>query len=110
MAKDWKDRLGVVYSTNKDYKYESDNVESVETLPPEKQILKVEIDRKHRKGKVVTLVTEFVGTDNDLKELGKTLKTKCGVGGSAKEGTIILQGEWLIKVKTILTDLGYRLK
>ena len=110
MAKDWKDRLGVVYSTNQDYEYDTGKIEDPETLPANQQILKVAIDKKHRKGKVVTLVNGFVGTDDDLKDLSKILKTKCGVGGSAKEGTIILQGAWLDKVKTILNDLGYQVK
>ncbi len=110
MAKDWKDRLGVVFSTDPDYHYESDRVEDSETLPAGQQILKVAVDRKHRKGKVVTLVNGFVGAEDDLKDLSKILKTKCGVGGSAKEGVIILQGEWLDKVKTILLDLGYQTK
>ena len=110
MVKDWKNRLGVVYSTNKDFEYDTGNVEDPETLPADQQILKVAIDKKHRKGKIVTLVSGFVGTDDDLKDLSKILKTKCGVGGSAKEGTIILQGAWLDKVKTILNDLGYQVK
>jgi translation initiation factor 1 len=110
MAKDWKDRLGVVFSTDPDYQYETDGTEESETLPAEQQILKISIDRKHRKGKVVTLIDGFVGTEDDLKNLSKVLKTKCGVGGSTKEGKIILQGEWREKVKTILIDLGYRVK
>ncbi len=106
---DWKDRLNVVYSTNKDFEYEFDNEEEQETLPPEKQKLKVSIDRKKRKGKSVTLIDGFVGTDDDLKELAKLLKTKCGVGGSAKNGEIIIQGEFIQKVKDILKAEGYKI-
>jgi translation initiation factor 1 len=107
---DWKERLNVVYSTNKDFEYEYDAAAEEETLSPEKQKLKISIDRKKRKGKSVTLIEGFVGTEDDLKNLAKLLKTKCGVGGSAKNSEIIIQGEFIQKLKDILTELGYKVK
>lgn len=107
---DWKDRLNVVYSTNSDFDYEHDENEEEETLEPNKQQLKVSIDRKKRKGKSVTLVEGFVGAEDDMKDLAKILKTKCGVGGSAKEGEIIIQGEFKQKVAEILKSLNYKVK
>lgn len=104
---DWKDRLNVVYSTNKDYNYEMEDDEEQITLPASQQHLRVQLDRKNRGGKVVTLVTGFVGTENDLKELGKLLKSKCGVGGSAKDGEIIVQGDFKQKVLELLKKEGY---
>ena len=87
---DWKDRLNVVYSTNPDFRYETPDEEEASTLPPSQQKLRVQLDRKNRGGKVVTLVTGFTGSDDDLKELGRLLKSKCGVGGTAKDGEIIV--------------------
>ena len=104
---DWKDRLNVVYSTNPDFGYEMDNDEEQVTLDKDKQNLRVSIDKKNRGGKVVTLITGFIGTENDLKELGKLLKSKCGVGGSARDGEILIQGDLRQKVKEILTKEGY---
>jgi translation initiation factor 1 len=105
-----KDRKGVVYSTSDDFEYRYEEDEQAETLPPQQQKLRVMIDRKKRKGKEVTLVTGFVGTDDDLKELGKTLKTKCGVGGSAKDGEIIIQGNQKEKALKLLLEMGYKAK
>ena len=108
--KDWKKRLGVVFSTNPDYKYEEETDEQAETLPPDRQKLIVSIDRRNRGGKQVTLVTGFVGSDEDLADLGKTLKVKFGVGGSAKNGEITVQGDFRDKVTALLTDMGYKAK
>ena len=107
---DWKERLGVVYSTNPDFKYEAAQPEQVETLAPGKQRLIVRIDRRNRGGKQVTLVEGFVGSQEDLAALGRTLKVKCGVGGAAKDGEITIQGDLRDKVVSILTSLGYNAK
>ena len=110
MANDWKDRLGMVYSTNPDFKYETDSAENQETLPANKQDLRVQLDKKQRNGKKATLITGFVGKDDDLKELAKMLKTRCGVGGSAKDGEILIQGDFCNKVIEILKSAGYKAK
>ena len=105
-----KERLNVVYSTNPDFNYEFDSEEQVETLPNGQQKLYVSIDRKQRAGKEVTLVEGFVGTEDDLKELGKLLKSKCGVGGSVKDGEILIQGNFRDKIYDLLTKEGYGVK
>ena len=107
---DWKSRLGVVYSTNPNFQYETAPEAEAETLPPAKQRLIVAIDRRNRGGKQVTLVTGFVGKADDLKELGKALKTKCGVGGTAKDGEITIQGDRRDKVVALLKEMGYNAK
>ena len=104
---DWKDRLNVVYSTNPDFNYDMDDDQEQVTLDKSKQNLRVSLDRKNRGGKVVTLITGFAGTEDDLKELGKFLKSKCGVGGSAKDGEIIVQGDFKQKVLELLKKEGY---
>lgn len=104
---DWKDRLNVVYSTNPDFNYDVDGEEVSETLPTEKHPLKISLDKRNRKGKAVTLICGFVGKDNDLQELAKLLKTRCGVGGSAKEGEILIQGDFRNKILEILQKEGY---
>ena len=108
MAKDWKDRLGIVYSTNPDFEYQKEEHPQEETLSPDRQKLLVSLDKKQRKGKKVTLISGFIGTEEDLKELGKRLKVKLGVGGSAKDGEILIQGDLREKVKEILKQDGYR--
>ena len=110
MKSDKKNRINVVYSTNPDFNYEYNQENEAETLSPEKQNLRVTLDSKQRKGKIVTLIQGFIGTEDDLKELAKLLKNKCGVGGSVKDGEIIIQGEVKEKVLTILRDNKYRAK
>lgn len=105
-----KGRVNVVYSTNPDFSYEHDESEEQETLDPRDQDLRVLIDRKQRGGKIATVITGFVGTEDDLKDLGKTLKQKCGVGGSAKDGEIIIQGDQREKIMGLLSNMGYRAK
>lgn len=107
---DWKKRLGVVFSTNPDFTYEEETEQEPATLAPEKQHLIVSIDRKGRGGKQVTLVTGFVGTSEDLTELGRTLKVKCGVGGTAKDGEITIQGDFRDRVVALLKEMGYKAK
>lgn len=107
---DKKKRINVVYSTNPNFSYEFDEVSEPETLSPEKQNLRVVLDSKQRSGKTVTLIQGFVGKEDDLKELGKLLKNKCGVGGSIKDGEIIIQGALKDKVLAILKDHHYRAK
>ena len=104
---DWKDRLNVVYSTNPDYKYETEGVKEQDTLPQEKQQLRISLDKRNRKGKAVTLITGFIGSTEDLEALGKLLKVKCGVGGSAKDGEIIIQGDFRNKILELLKKEGY---
>lgn len=105
---DWKKNLNIVYSTNPDYHYEQDETPKEETIANEKQLLRIRLDTKQRRGKAVTLITGFVGTDEDLNVLGKMLKVKCGVGGSVKDGDIIVQGDVRDKVLTILQKEGYK--
>lgn len=107
---DWKDRLGVVYSTGNDFNYDYNREVEEKTLDSSSQKLFVTLDKKQRRGKQVTLVTGFIGKEEDLKELGKLLKSKCGVGGSAKYGEIIIQGDFRNRVKEILATEGYKVR
>ena len=102
-----KKKVNVVYSTNPNFNYEHDG-DDVDTLTPENQELKVMIDRKQRKGKSVTLITGFIGDEEDLKNLAKALKSRCGVGGSSKNGEILIQGEFKEKVFDLLINLGFK--
>jgi translation initiation factor 1 len=104
---DWKDRLNIVYSTNPEFQYSTDEKEETETLPKQQQKLRVSIEKNHRGGKTVTIVKNFVGSDEDIKELGRLLKTRCGVGGTTKEGEILIQGEFKEKIIEILKKEGY---
>ena len=103
-------RQGVVYSTDPGFAFQTDAPAEAVTLPPRQQQLRVQLDKKQRGGKQVTLVTGFVGREEDLQTLGKLLKTKCGVGGSAKENEIVVQGDLRAKVLEILLKEGYKAK
>ena len=105
-----KSRKNVVYSTNPDFDYDYDEEMEDETIDPEEQLLYVSIDRKQRGGKEVTLVENYVGPTDELKELGKFLKSKCGVGGSVKDGDILIQGSFKDKVADLLEKEGYKVR
>lgn len=107
MSKNKKKRVGIVYSTNPEYDYNYQEDANEESIPSNQQKLRVLLDRKKRKGKEVTLVTGYIGPDDDLKTLGKMLKSKCGVGGSVKDGEIILQGDHRKRVVDLLKGEGY---
>lgn len=104
---DWKSRLNIVYSTNPDFRYEEEEEEEVTTPEKRQQKLRVSIEKKGRGGKTVTVVSGFTGSEDDLKELGKLLKTKCGVGGSVKDGDILIQGEFRQRIIDLLKEEGY---
>lgn len=108
MSKNKKIPVGVVYSTNQDFEYSFDNEEVAETLAPEKQKLKIQLDKKSRAGKQVTLISGFVGNEVDLETLSKKLKNLCGCGGSVKEGEILIQGDVREKVLTWLIAQSYK--
>ena len=105
-----KNRVNIVYSTNPDFQFLYDEQEEQETLPPAQQNLRVVLDRKNRSGKSVTLITGFAGTQDDLSDLAKELKSKCGVGGSAKDGEILVQGDFRDKILQLLLQKGYKAK
>lgn len=104
---DWKDRLGVLYSTNPDFEYTTEQVEEPDTFEPARQELRISLSKKQRGGKEVTLITGFVGHEEDLAELGRLLRQRCGVGGSAKDGEILIQGDQRTKLRSLLPSLGY---
>lgn len=110
MNKKNKVPTNVVYSTNPDFNYEFEAEQEAETLMPFKQQLRISLDKKNRAGKAVTLIAGFVGTVADLEALGKLLKSKCGVGGSVKDGEIILQGDFRVKASEILIKEQYKVK
>jgi translation initiation factor 1 len=110
MSKKQKNRIGVVYSTSEDFEYKEDIEVEPETLEPEKQMLYVSIDRKQRKGKVVTIISNFIGGNDDLEILAKELKKRCGTGGSVKDGEILIQGEKRDLIMNYLNEAGYRTK
>jgi len=105
--KHWKERLNILYSTRPDFQYNYGEEEEVTTLAKDKQLLRIILDKKNRGGKTVTLIAGFTGKEEDLQELGKMLKMKCGVGGSAKDGEIIIQGDFRNRILTILQIEGY---
>ena len=105
-----KEKLNVVYSTNPDFNYQFEEEEETETLSKNQQKLYVSIDKKQRGGKEVTLVEGFIGLEEDLKELGKFLKSKCGVGGTVKEMDILIQGNFREKITDLLLKEGYSVK
>jgi len=107
---DWKNREGVVYSTNSDFNFQLRSSEEADTLPPQQQQLYVSLDKSNRAGKQVTLVQGFIGKTADLDSLTKLLKNKCGVGGSSKDGEIIIQGDVREKVIAVLEKEGYKYK
>lgn len=109
-SNDWKKRDGIVFSTSDEFDYNYSESEDQETLPPSQQKLKVLLDKKARAGKQVTLVEGFVGQEDDLKDLGKLLKNKCGVGGTAKDGVILIQGDHREKVLQVLLQAGFGAK
>ena len=108
---DWKSRLGVVFSTDPSYSYDkADSMETTETPHPSKQKLIVKIDRRNRGGKQVTVISGFCGKIEDIEELGRSLRSKCGTGGSVKDMEIIIQGDFRDKAVSILETMGYRAK
>jgi translation initiation factor 1 len=107
MSKKNKKRIDIVYSTNQNYDYQQNDDKQMDTLPNDEQELKICIDKKQRKGKSVTIIYGFEGQENDLKDLAKLLKSKCGVGGTVKNDEILIQGEFKEKIFQLLIQDGY---
>ena len=107
MAKKQQKIQNVVYSTNPNFAYEFEQTDDIQTLPPQQQRLYVSIDRKQRAGKEVTLIEGYVGTEDDIKDLGKILKSKCGVGGSVKDNEILIQGNFKQKIFQKICDCKF---
>jgi len=105
---EWKERLGVVFSTNPNYSYEKEDEPEQKTFAPNKQRLSVTLDKRNRAGKQVTLIKGFVGKEADLNELGRLVRSRCGTGGSVKDGEIIIQGDFRSRIVSILQTMGYK--
>src|SRR5690554_6370444 len=110
MENDWKKRLGTVYSNKADFNYDTGHERVRDTLPPRQQKLIVSLDKRNRQGKSVTLLVGFIGKEVDVEALGKKLKSKCGVGGSVKDGQMLIQGDFSSRVVEILQQDGYKVK
>jgi translation initiation factor 1 len=101
---------GILYSTNPDYKYNYQNETESLTLPPQQQDLRIFLEKKHRGGKTACVIKGFLGKQDDLEALSRLIKTKCGTGGSAKDGEIIIQGDFRDKILQLLLEKGYKAK